>query len=73
MPYIKADVKGVFGKKTIAKCPKCDKIHNIYEDWRGNGILRRYCQPCKHLVDNMSGGMDEGSSFNRHAVMNNRN
>ena len=70
MPYIREDVKGVKGKTIIAKCPKCLELFNTYENWQGRGIMRKHCPPCKHLVDNMSGGLDEYASFSKYALIN---
>ena len=68
MSYIKADVKNVYGKQTKCRCPRCGIIHKMLVDWREGWICPKYCQPCKHLVENMSGGMDEGSAFNKRAI-----
>jgi hypothetical protein len=71
MPYIRADVKGVHGRKTLAKCPKCCEYHHVYENWTGNGLLRAYCPPCRVNMIKRSGGIDDNSAFNRRAVVNN--
>jgi phage FluMu protein Com len=60
--------KGVFGRMTLAKCPKCDKIHDTYENWTGNGMLRRYCPRCLHVVCTRTGGMDDGTEFHKRAI-----
>ena len=71
MPYIRADVKNVFGKQTYCKCPKCDKLHKRLVDWKGRGIPRMFCPECNHTISNMQGGIDDNSAFNRRAVVSN--
>ena len=68
MPYIKADVKNVHGKQTYCKCPKCDKLHNKWLDWKGRGIPRMFCPECAHVICNMRGGLDEGTDFHKKAI-----
>ena len=68
MPYIKADVKNVFGKRTECYCPKCNKLHHTLMDWKGRGIPRKFCPECNHVICNMQGGMDEGSEFHKKAI-----
>ena len=63
-----SDVKNVFGKKTEARCPKCDKLHNKWLDWKGRGIPRMFCPECNHVICNMRGGMDEGTEFHKKAI-----
>ena len=70
MPYIKADVKNVYGKKTEARCPKCEKLHNKWLDWKGRGIPRMFCPECAHVNVNMQGGLDDDVFFSRYAVLN---
>jgi len=39
--------------KVEAICPKCRENHIviIQGEWKGNGILRRYCQTCRRKKD----------------------
>jgi hypothetical protein len=68
VPYIKADVKNVFGRKTECYCPKCDRLHNKWLDWKGRGTPRMFCPECNHVICNMRGGLDEGTEFHKHAI-----
>jgi hypothetical protein len=61
MPYVKADVKNVFGKQTVCRCPKCEKTHKKLLDWKGRGIPRMFCHECQHVNYNMQSGLDDGS------------
>lgn len=68
MPYIRTDVKDVYGKMMNVICPKCQKTHKMRMLWIGNGTPRKFCQACLHNLNHkLSGGMDDGSSFNRKA------
>jgi len=67
MPYVRTDVKNVFGFSTLAKCPKCDKLHKIIIDWKGRGMPRKYCQMCLHNMGHMSSGMDD-CGYNKYAA-----
>ena len=70
MPYIRQDVKNVFGFSTMAKCPKCEKLHKMVLDWKGRGTPRKYCQRCLQNMNHVTVGIDEDSSFNRGAAIN---
>lgn len=70
MPYIKADVKGVYGEQTYCKCPKCDKLHRQLIDWKGRGIPRKFCPKCTQNINHITGGIDDDSSFSKYALIN---
>ena len=70
MPYIRADVKNVFGEIIVCKCPKCDGIHKLRILWAGHGMPRKFCSRCLQNMPNVTGGIDEDSSFNRGAAIN---
>jgi hypothetical protein len=68
VPYIKTDVKNVFGKKTECYCPKCNRLHSTWLDWKGRGTPRKFCPKCQHVICNRIGGLDEDSGFNKRAI-----
>jgi hypothetical protein len=69
MPYVKADVKNVFGKQTYCKCPKCEKLHKMLLDWKGRGFPRKFCPGCLHHLHYTMGGMDDDVGFSRYAAV----
>jgi hypothetical protein len=40
-----------YEQSTLCKCPRCEKLHKMRIHWVGNGIPRKYCTPCRHVVD----------------------
>ena len=41
--------------KTIQHiCPKCQKKIYIKYYWTGNGILRKYCEPCQRSMSRVN-------------------
>ena len=71
MSYIKADVKNVHGKQTMAICPKCDKEHKMWMNWKGRGVPRKFCQACLHHLNYTMGGIDdvEPGFYNKYAAV----
>lgn len=37
-------------RKMICLGPRCEKQHEMYLFWTGNGQPRKYCPPCKSIV-----------------------
>lgn len=68
MPYIRADVKNVYGKSTVCVCPKCRKIHKYVIDWKGRGVPRKFCQKCLQSLDSITGGIDDDVAFHKYAL-----
>ena len=67
MPYIKADVKNVFGKQTKCRCPRCGKSHKMLMDWREKWICPKFCPKCRDTVEGMSGAIDD-SEYHKYAA-----
>jgi hypothetical protein len=68
MPYIRADVKNVFGKQTYCRCPKCEKTHKKLLDWKGRGVPRMFCSDCNIYLSRRRGGLDEAGEFHKGAA-----
>jgi hypothetical protein len=64
---------GIRGKKTICKCPKCGKLHELFMDWRGRGrIPKKFCYDCKYMVDEYSGSIEDCFGFRARAISGRR-
>lgn len=37
-------------RKMLCRCPRCEKQHEMYLFWTGNGQPRYYCPPRKPIV-----------------------
>ena len=37
-------------EKLLCICHRCEKKHEIWIFWTGNGVPRKYCGPCKSIV-----------------------
>jgi transposase-like protein len=70
MPYIRSDVKGVFGKQTTCICPGCRQEHRMIMDWKWRGIPRKRCPKCQQNINNLTGGIDDDSAFSKYALIN---
>ena len=47
----KNKIRGMFRKKVLVKCPKCEKSHEICFDWTGIVKPRKFCDSCKNILD----------------------
>jgi hypothetical protein len=70
VPYIRSDVKDVFGVITECKCPKCDGIHKLRINWEGRGMPRKFCSRCLQNMPHVTGGIDDDSAFSKYALIN---
>jgi phage FluMu protein Com len=52
---------------TVAKCPKCDVLHETYIKWTGRGMPRIYCTNCRPMVAaiNDASGFGAASEYGR--------
>lgn len=54
----------VYGKMTLARCPKCQEHHHVRLNWIGNGTPRIFCDACRRVAYDRSSGFDNDSQFN---------
>ena len=45
-----SDYLPAYEKETKCICPQCGKIHTKFIFWTGNGIPRKFCLPCRKLI-----------------------
>ena len=55
-------VFGVYGKKTLCKCPKCQGKHHLRMRYIGRGVPWKFCDACKAVIGDFDHIEDGGAA-----------